>query len=319
MDYVIQTHGLSKTFKGVTALKGLDLQVPKHSIFGFLGPNGAGKSTTIKLLLGLSRPTSGSATVFGQDVTHDSVAIRRRIGYLAQDPRYYEDLSARQTLRFVAGFFYSGPKQPVEQRIQETLELVGLDDKADRPIKGFSGGERQRLGIAQAQVNYPDLLILDEPAASLDPMGRRDVLEVMERLRKHTTIFYSTHILEDVQRVSDTVAILKHGELIAEAPIDQLLGDARGGVTYTLELQGDVDTARACISTQPWVSAVSIGARNGTTHLDVTVADPAQADARLLSVAMAAPGVTVAAFGRKKQSLEDVFLSLVEGEPHHGR
>ena len=141
----------------------------------------------------------------------------------------------------------------------------------------------------------------------------------MERLRKHTTIFHSTHILEDVQRVSDTVAILKHGELIAEAPIDQLLGDARGGVTYTLELQGDVDTARACISTQPWVSAVSIGARNGTTHLDVTVADPAQADARLLSVAMAAPGVTVAAFGRKKQSLEDVFLSLVEGEPHHGR
>ncbi|HEY1292097.1 MAG TPA: ABC transporter ATP-binding protein [Chloroflexota bacterium] len=162
------------------------------SIFGFLGPNGAGKSTTIKLLLGLSKPTAGSATVFGQDVTRNSVAIPRRIGYLAQDPRYYEDLSARQTLRFVAGFFYGGPKNAVEQRIQETLELVGLEDKADRPITGFSGGERQRLGIAQAQVNYPDLLILDEPAASLDPMGRRDVLEVMERLRRHTTVFYST-------------------------------------------------------------------------------------------------------------------------------
>jgi ABC-2 type transport system ATP-binding protein len=293
--------------------------VPKHSIFGFLGPNGAGKSTTIKLLLGLSKPSSGNATVFGEDVTRSSVAIRRRIGYLAQDPRYYEDLTARETLRFVAGFFYSGPKHTVEQRIAETLELVGLDDKADRPIKGFSGGERQRLGIAQAQVNYPDLLILDEPAASLDPMGRRDVLEVMERLRKHTTIFYSTHILDDVQRVSDTVAILKQGRLIAEAPIDQLLASSGGAVTYSLEVSGNADAARARIAAQPWVSSVSTGARNGVTHLEVTVNDAQQADTELLSTALAEPGVTVAAFGRKKHNLEDVFVSLVEGEPGHGR
>src|SRR5439155_23496883 len=130
-----------------------------------------GESTTIKLLLGLTGRTAGTARVFGQDVAHHSVAIRQRIGYLAQEPRYYEDLTARQTLRFAAGFFYSGPTDAVEARVEQTLELVGLDDKADRPIKGFSGGERQRLGLAQAQVNYPDLLIPDEPAASLDPMG----------------------------------------------------------------------------------------------------------------------------------------------------
>jgi ABC-2 type transport system ATP-binding protein len=316
---VIETRGLTKTFKGVKALQDLSLRVPKHSIFGFLGPNGAGKSTTIKLLLGLTRPTSGSATVFGQDITRHSVAIRQRIGYLAQEPRYYEDLTARQTLRFVAGFFYSGPKTTVEERIQETLELVGLDDKADRPIKGFSGGERQRLGLAQAQVNYPDLLILDEPAASLDPMGRRDVLEVMERLRKYTTIFYSTHILEDVQRVSDSVAILKHGQLIAEAPIDQLLAGSTSAITYALELKGNVDAARARIAAQPWVSAVSVGARNGTTQLDVTVSDEASADAQLLAVVTAERGVSVAAFGRKKHNLEEVFLSLVEGEHVNGR
>src|SRR5690349_3759556 len=121
-------------------------------------------------------------------------------------------MTARDTLRYTAHSIDRCPKSLIEDRVTEMLDLVGLADKADRPIKGFSGGERQRLGIAQAQVNYPDLLILDEPAASLDPQGRHDVLAVMEKLQKYTTIFYSTHILEDVQRVSDTVAILNHGQ-----------------------------------------------------------------------------------------------------------
>src|SRR5215210_5726164 len=254
--FVIHTQGLTKTYAGVTALQELDLQVPRHAIFGFLGPNGAGKSTAIKLLLGLTRPTTGSATIFGLDSVRDSLAIRERVGYLAQDPRYYDHMTARETLRFAARFFYDGPKDLIEERIAETLDLVGLEDKADRPIKGFSGGERQRLGIAQAQVNEPDLLILDEPAAALDPMGRRDVLAVMERLRKHTTIFYSTHILEDVQRVSDSVAILNHGQLIAQAPIGELLNGS-GGITYTLAMRGDINAARTRIANQPWVASVA--------------------------------------------------------------
>jgi len=204
-DFVIRTRGLTKRYRAVTALDALDLDVRRNSIFGFLGPNGAGKTTTIKLLLGLARPTSGTATVFGFDSERETLDVRRRIGYLAQDPRYYDYMSARETLRFTARFFFDGKSNELGRRIDETLELVGLEDKADRPIRGFSGGERQRLGIAQAQISGPDLLILDEPAASLDPMGRRDVLEIMARLREHTTIFYSTHILEDVQRVSDTV------------------------------------------------------------------------------------------------------------------
>src|SRR4030066_2445044 len=179
---VIETHNLSKAYKGVEALKDLNRKVKEHSIFGFLGPNGAGKTTTIKLLLGLARPTGGSAIIFGHDIQKDSVNIRRKVGYLAQDPRYYESMTARETLRFTARFFFTGPKAAIEERIQETLQLVGLEDKADRPIKGFSGGEKQRLGLAQAQVNSPDLLILDEPAASLDPQARGDVLEVMERV-----------------------------------------------------------------------------------------------------------------------------------------
>src|SRR5512137_2726074 len=210
---IIETHGLTKTYKKFHALQSLDLRVKQNSICGFLGPNGAGKTTTIKLLLGLARPTCGSGQVFGLDIEKENDEIRRRVGYLAQDPRFYEYMTARETLRFTARFFYEGPKAEIEKRVAETLELVGLVDKADRSVKGFSGGERQRLGIAQAQVNYPDLLILDEPAASLDPIGRRDVLAVLCRLRKHCTVFYSTHILDDVQRVSDTVVILNKGEL----------------------------------------------------------------------------------------------------------
>src|SRR5512143_517537 len=264
MDWVIQTHDLSKTYGDVSALQSLGLKVPPHSIFGFLGPNGAGKSTTIKLLLGLARPTSGTASVFDMDILRDSTEIRNRIGYLAQDPRYYDDMTARETLRFTVRFFFRGPKQKIEDRIAETLELVGLEDKADRPIKGFSGGERQRLGIGQAQVNYPDLLILDEPAASLDPMGRRDVLEVMERLRKHTTIFYSTHILSDVQRVSDTVAILDQGKLISQAPIEELL-NANNAPVYSLGIKGETEKARKRISGLPWV--VSIQAKPVNNHI----------------------------------------------------
>jgi ABC-2 type transport system ATP-binding protein len=311
--YVIHTEGLSKSFKGTKALDALDLNVPKNSIFGFLGPNGAGKSTTIKLLLGLIRPTAGRADVFGQDTQSRSVEIRRKIGYLAQEPHYYEHMTARETLRYTARFFYSGPKTMIETRVAEMLELVGLEDKADRPIKGFSGGERQRLGIAQAQVNYPDLLILDEPAASLDPMGRHDVLTVMEKLRKYTTIFYSTHILEDVQRVSDTVAILNHGLLIAEAPIQDLLAGNQGAVQYLITLEGDLDGAQARVAAQPWVQKINAQTKNKLHDWQVSVSDPDAAEDQLLRLILEDRGLRVKSFGRKIFNLEEVFLNLIEG------
>jgi ABC-2 type transport system ATP-binding protein len=309
---VIETHGLSKTYKDVQALRSLNLTVKQNSIFGFLGPNGAGKTTTIKLLLGLARPTSGSANIFGRDIQRDSVAVRRRIGYLAQEPRYYEHMTARETLRFTARFFFSGPPAAIEERIQETLELVGLDNKADRSIKSFSGGERQRLGIAQAQINYPDLLILDEPAASLDPQGRRDVLEVMGRLRKHSTIFYSTHILDDVQRVSDTVAILNRGELVAQAPIEELLNGS-GRTVYRLQVRGADEATRIRVQSQPWVMSLTERPVNGHVAWSVSVTDEAIAETQLLRIILDDPTVMVAEFGRQKYDLEEVFMNIVEG------
>jgi ABC-2 type transport system ATP-binding protein len=311
---VISTHGLGKTYNGVRALKSLDLTVPKNSIFGFLGPNGAGKTTAIKLLLGLARPTVGSGSIFEQDIVRDSVEIRKRVGYLAQDPRFYDFMTARETLRFKARFFYRGPKGEIENRINETLDLVGLADKADRSIKGFSGGERQRLGIAQAQINYPDLLILDEPAAALDPMGRRDVLEVMERLQKHTTVFYSTHILDDVQRVSDAVAILNHGELVAQASIEELLAGSSGTI-YSLVIEGETSQAQARVAGQAWVSNIEVApaADDRGTTWQVAVTDEKAAKAQLLRLVLSDAQLTVTSFGRKTYALEEIFLNIVEG------
>jgi ABC-2 type transport system ATP-binding protein len=315
MEWLIQTQNLTKSYGEVEALKSLDLRVPRNSIFGFLGPNGAGKTTAIKLLLGLIRPSGGTASVFDQDIRRDSVAIRDRIGYLPQEPRYYEHMTARQILRYAACFSFKGPAPRIEERIAETLELVGLEAKADRPVKGFSGGERQRLGLGQAQVNYPDLLILDEPAASLDPLGRRDVLQVMERLREHTTVFYCTHILDDVQRVSDNVAILNHGALVAQGPTEQLLTGA-DGIVYTVTMEGDVDGTHRRLSTQDWVADVRSRSRNGATTWTVSVTDADAAKAQLLRLLLAAEGAVVTGFGRKEHDLEEIFVSLVEGVQH---
>ena len=314
---VIQTTGLTKTYKGIQALKALDLKVARNSICGFLGPNGAGKTTTIKLLLGLARPTAGSGRVFGMDIEKENDEIRRRIGYLAQDPRFYEYMTARETLRFVARFFYEGPKAAIEQRVAEVLEMVGLTDKADRPVKGFSGGERQRLGIAQAQVNYPDLIILDEPAASLDPIGRRDVLEVLSKLREHTTIFYSTHILDDVQRVSDTVIILNKGALVAQGPIEELLARDQA-VTFTLTVKGEGASVETRLRSQPWVTGIETISKNGKLSWRIQVSDPDIAETQLVPLALDGGSVTVCGFERQTRNLEDIFMHIVE-ESNHDR
>ncbi len=305
---------------GVRALNGVDLDVAEGDFFALLGPNGAGKTTTIKMLLGLSKPTQGSGKLFGLDIVRESVEIRKRVGYLAQDPRFYGRMTARETLRHTARYFYSGPQAAIESRINETLELVGLEEKADRSITGFSGGERQRLGIAQAQINHPDLLILDEPAAALDPRGRRDVLAVMERLRKHATIFYSTHILDDVQRVSDAVAILNHGELVAQDSIETLLAGS-DGIVYRVTLKGDSTKAHARLAGQEWVmgmeeTAVSTGsvqAVSNQTTWQISVSDEAAAEANLLRLLVCDEHCIVTEFGRRKYELEEIFLNIVEG------
>lgn len=309
----IETSKLSKHYRDVAALDGLDIKVSEHSIVGFLGPNGAGKTTTIKTLLGLVRPTAGSARVLGFDIVSDSVALRERVGYLPQQPTFYREMTVREALRFAARFFYTGPRRAVDDRIDETLELVRLEGLADRRVSVLSGGERQRLGIAQAQINHPDLLILDEPAAALDPIGRRDVLEIMRRLRKHATVFFSTHILDDVQQVSDAVAILNKGRLIAQGNTDELLS-AGGNTVYRVVLRGDGDRLRQALLEVDWIERIDqVGRTDDVATWSLVVTDPAAAEQKLFRRLAQADDVSILELARSRHELEDVFVSLVEG------
>ena len=200
----IKCEGLTKRYGNVVALDSLDLSIKERSIFGFLGPNGAGKTTTVKLLVGLSNPTVGRAWIAGQEVTPEAIGLRKKIGYLPEVPAFYNWMNGPEFLSFV-GELHHLSKAEIKNRSDELLELVELKETAKRRIGGYSRGMRQRLGIAQALMNRPEVLFLDEPCSALDPIGRREVLELIKRLSAGATVFMSTHILSDVERVCDSV------------------------------------------------------------------------------------------------------------------
>ena len=320
-DLIISTQNLTKSYGKQQVVSNLNLAIPRGSICGFLGSNGAGKSTTIKLLLGLVQPTSGVGMVFDKNIVTDSVAIRERVGFMAQSPSFYGYLTARETLQFVASFFFSGSKTAIAARIEELIELVGLSGKADRPVKGFSGGEKQRLGIAQAAINDPELIILDEPASALDPLGRRDVLKILESFRDRSTVFYSTHILDDVQRVSDRVVILDRGRLIAQGRIEELLsGDSN---LFHMTVRGDGATIKDRLLTMPWINKIELETgvldltNSHTTKLLICVSDARRAETELLRLAIADNNTIVTHFERSAHNLEDIFVNLVGGGTKH--
>lgn len=309
-DDAITVSGLTKRYGSATALDGLDLEVPRGAVFGFLGPNGAGKTTLMRILVGLAKATSGHAVVLGHDVSRDSVAVRRKVGYLAQLPRFYDELTVRQTLRFARGFFPFDADDRVEDDIDEAIDLVGLVEKSDARVGTLSGGQRQRVGIAQACVHRPELLLLDEPAAALDPVGRRDVLAIMRRLRGTTTVFYSTHILDDVERVSDLVAVIDRGRRVVQQDVTSLLAGSDRSV-YSATVIGDVDAAIERLTDEEWVMRVAVAPDGGGARIGVEVEDPVLARRRMLRVLLADPDLEVAAFGSRRTDLEDVFVHLV--------
>jgi ABC-2 type transport system ATP-binding protein len=210
--FAIETVGLRKQFGSKVAVRGLSLQVRRGEIFGFLGPNGAGKSTSIKMLLGLVKPTSGEAQILGQPFSN--VEIRRKIGFLPEDFRFYDWLTAAELLTLHGRLCGLTPAQ-LRERVPMYLELVGLTPHCDRRLRGFSKGMMQRIGLAQALIHEPELVFLDEPTSGLDPMGRHLVREIIRNERKRgVTVFLNSHLLSEVEITCDTVVFIKHGEVI---------------------------------------------------------------------------------------------------------
>ncbi len=304
----IRVVGLTKRYPGgVLALDALSMEVPAGSVFGLLGPNGAGKTTCLRLLAGLSRATAGVAMVAGMAVDADGLAVRRRIGYLEQDPRAYGWMTGREQVRML-GRLHGLAGAALDAAVADALARVDLLDVADRRSATYSGGMRQRIGIAGALVHRPPVVILDEPVSSLDPEGRRDVLGLIADLRGETTVLFSTHVLADVERICDRVGILAHGRLVVEGPLVELL-DRYALPVYRVEAEAGQAQAMEALAARlrelPWVTAASL--EHGL--LTVAVSDPTRAGRELLPV-IAAGGVGVISVARARPTLEDVFLRL---------
>ena len=235
---MLQIQGLHKSFGDKRVLNGLDLAVPEHSIFGFIGKNGAGKTTTMKLVLGLLKADGGDIFVNGEKVTYGQSPTNRYIGYLPDVPEFYGFMTAPEYLRFCGSIGGITPSE-TESRAAELLELVGLAGEKHR-IKGFSRGMKQRLGIAQALLNRPKLLICDEPTSALDPVGRKEILDILLSVREQTTVLFSTHILSDVERICTDVAFLDNGVICMQGKISEMKAQFRSE-EYCLEIERKTD------------------------------------------------------------------------------
>ena len=217
---MLEISNVYRRFGDKEVLKGLELTVPEHSIFGFIGKNGAGKTTTMKLVLGLLKADAGEIRVAGQPVVYGQTVTNRQIGYLPDVPEFYSFMNAKEYLHF-CGQITGMPRKELEQRSDELLELVGLGNERHR-IRGFSRGMKQRLGIAQALLNRPKLLICDEPTSALDPVGRKEILDILLAVKEQTTVLFSTHILSDVERICTDVAFLKDGKIDLQGPLSEI-------------------------------------------------------------------------------------------------
>jgi ABC-2 type transport system ATP-binding protein len=306
---ILRTEALTKTFevgvrrRRVHAVEDLTLSVEEGEIFGFVGPNGAGKTTTIKMLMGLIFPTSGKAFVF--DAPIPSEASKARIGYLPEHPAWYEFLTGLEAMRFFAKLA-GVPRAERARRCEELLGLVGLSDAADRQIRKYSKGMQQRLGIAQALVGDPAFVVLDEPMSGLDPVGRKEVRDlILELKRRGKTVFFSTHILPDVEALCDRVGVIIGGKLRDVGKLDALLSARVTGVEATFTGPG---------ADGPFAGASPV-AREGA-RVSWSFADEGAADAAVRAVVES--GGRVASLTSHRETLEDFFMRRLEGAPDSG-
>jgi ABC-2 type transport system ATP-binding protein len=302
----IEIKDLSRAYGKVRALDGLNLSVEAGSVFGFLGPNGAGKTTTLRILTGLAKAGGGQAWLNGKPLSERKAAVRA-IGYLPEEPGFYRWMTPYELLDHV-GRTFGLPARVRRERCLELLEQVGLQEVMQRRIAGFSRGMRQRLGLAQALVNSPSILLLDEPVSALDPLGRKEVLEMIAALKGRATVFMSTHILADVERICDRVGIIDHGRLITEGQRAELL-ERYPVDAFEVEVEAGQEKALA-----DWLKGLKAGwLRNRVqegARVRIRVGDIDQARQDLLA-SLSRSGLKVQRFELATPTLEDVFLQLV--------
>ena len=293
---VLTTHGLSKTYGSRQAVKNLDLEVRKGEIFGFLGPNGAGKTTTIRMALGLIRPTTGRVEILGSDVQSSRARALPRVGALVETPALYGYLSGRNNLKAFAHMLGGVP----DSRLDAVLDLVGLTSRQKDRSRSYSTGMKQRLAVAIALLNDPELLILDEPANGLDPAGIVEMRDLLRRLAAAgKTVFISSHVLAEVQQICDRVAIINLGELVRLAPVAQLVA---GQGEFVLKL-ADPSPALELLRRQAW--GLSARVEDGTL-----VAMSPSGRGRDLLHFLAQAGIWADSIDERQHSLEEIFLSL---------
>ena len=308
MTAVIEIENLTKDYevgfwqkKKVRALDDLTLKVERGEIFGFLGANGAGKTTTIKLLMRLMFPTSGTARILGSDIS--DVKMHASIGYCPENPYFYDYLTARELLSYFAELF-GIPKSERKERVENLLRRVGLDEKDwNKQLRKFSKGMLQRVGLAQALINEPEIVFLDEPMSGLDPVGRREVRELIAELRqKGVTVFMSTHILSDIEALCDRVAILRQGKLAATGKLDELLSQSGEQQVFEINLTNiSAENLAAELKnlTRATVSATANGARveiEAEAQIETVLATARKLGGKLISVQPV------------RQSLEELFV-----------
>ena len=291
VDVVISTDAVSKRYGDVVALDRVDLSVSAGSVYGLVGPNGAGKTTMLGLLGGLRTPTSGSVHVGSTSVQ-----------VLPDTPQFDNWLTGREVVDLSRTLADNGtPKSAVD----DVLESAGLVEAADRKVKGYSRGMLQRLGLAAAVVTRPDVLLLDEPAAALDPAGRREVLNLVAEMHGRSTVLFSSHILDDVQEVCDEIGVLRRGELVYQGSLGGLI-DRHGGSGYTVVMRSGADVVSERLLAEPWVRGTGVESDH---RVAVAVTDTDAAEQRLVRV-LAEVGHPVISVSPTQSSLEDVFLEV---------
>lgn len=312
MNYIVEIENLTKDYevgfwkkRQVRALDGLSLQVESGQIFGFLGGNGAGKTTTIKILMSLLFPSSGNAKILGQDITNTK--MHSRIGYCPENPYFYDYLTARELMNYFGELFgISAAERKV--RAKELLTKVGLDEKDwNKQLRKFSKGMLQRVGLAQALINRPEIVFLDEPMSGLDPIGRREIRELIADLRTNgTTVFMSTHILSDIEALCDRVAILRKGKLAATGILDNLL--VQSGESQGFEINAKNVSTAALEKELSTINGVEVSAKANGASIQVK----SEADIEKILQTIKNVGGKLISVQPIKQSLEELFVEKTE-------